>query len=301
MGIQFSCTNCASSLNVKDEFAGRQARCPKCQTVLIVPNSSSHAQPNYEATPAAEEPNWQEATNPYAAPVAVEPGKPQQLAGGDNQPTAVGPGRVIEHAFKVWQENLGVLVGATVLVMAIGMAISFAANIAGAIVEEMANEPMAGVIIILVFDNFFGTLVNWFLAIGLTRIALGAARGQRPEFGLLFSGGDVFLSYAGGAILFGLGLLGGFMLLIIPGIIFALFYWPYSLFIVDNQASAFASFGEASKIAKPNIGTAIVLALASIGIALAGFLAFCIGIIFAAPLISCMFASAYLMMKGEIR
>ncbi len=37
MSIQFGC-QCGQTLTVRDEFAGKQIRCPQCQTVLMVPD-----------------------------------------------------------------------------------------------------------------------------------------------------------------------------------------------------------------------------------------------------------------------
>lgn len=303
MGIQFSCNSCSSTLDVKEEFAGKQARCPKCKTVMVVPATDTADDLTYAAAspeqPAQEPPDYQ--TNPYAAVVVPGPSPQTKQNVGPGQPTAVEAGRIIEHAFEVWKENLGVLVGATLLTMGIGMAIGIAAEIGEVVIAEIAGEPLAGQVFGLVVNNIFGTLVNWFLTIGLTKITLAAARRQSPTFGILFSGGSALIPFAIAGILFGLGFFVGLILLIIPGLIFAIYYWPYSIFIADGQAKAFSSFGEASKITRPNIGTSIVLFLASIGIAIAGLLALCVGIIFAAPLISCIVATAYLMMKGEIK
>lgn len=38
MSIQFPCQRCGQTLSVADEHAGKQARCPSCQTVQPVPN-----------------------------------------------------------------------------------------------------------------------------------------------------------------------------------------------------------------------------------------------------------------------
>ena len=37
MAIQFNCPYCTATIRVADEFAGRQGRCPKCETRLLVP------------------------------------------------------------------------------------------------------------------------------------------------------------------------------------------------------------------------------------------------------------------------
>lgn len=36
MPIEFSCKGCVSVLKVPDEYAGKQARCPKCQTLNLI-------------------------------------------------------------------------------------------------------------------------------------------------------------------------------------------------------------------------------------------------------------------------
>ena len=45
MPISFQCT-CGRTLRVKDELAGRRARCPQCSSILTVPN------PHIESNPA---------------------------------------------------------------------------------------------------------------------------------------------------------------------------------------------------------------------------------------------------------
>ena len=39
MTIRFKCADCASVMNIKDELAGASARCPKCKTPFVVPES----------------------------------------------------------------------------------------------------------------------------------------------------------------------------------------------------------------------------------------------------------------------
>ncbi len=44
MPIESICPGCGSSLRVADEHAGRQARCPACQTIYVVPSASTAPQ-----------------------------------------------------------------------------------------------------------------------------------------------------------------------------------------------------------------------------------------------------------------
>ena len=60
------------------------------------------------------------------------------------------------------------------------------------------------------------------------------------------------------------------------------------------------SFSMAYEFCKLNLGTTLLIWLVSIPIAFAGLLAFCVGIVFAVPLIFMMYAVAYLKMSGQM-
>jgi len=45
MAIQFPCCSCGKTLSVADEYVGRQARCPSCQTVQVVPSDGGISTP----------------------------------------------------------------------------------------------------------------------------------------------------------------------------------------------------------------------------------------------------------------
>ena len=40
MAIEFRCSQCNQLLRVSDQSAGKSARCPKCQTVVPVPEEA---------------------------------------------------------------------------------------------------------------------------------------------------------------------------------------------------------------------------------------------------------------------
>ncbi len=70
--------------------------------------------------------------------------------------------------------------------------------------------------------------------------------------------------------------------------------------IVDGKAGAIESFQMARPLAQENVGTVVVLWLASTGIMLAGLLALCVGLLVAAPLVSLVWGAAYLLMSGQV-
>jgi uncharacterized membrane protein len=142
--------------------------------------------------------------------------------------------------------------------------------------------------------------VQIFLGVGELQLILKLTRGQQASFNDVFGGGPRFWPTVGVFILSMIGITLGIALCVIPAIILLLMFWPCYYLVVDNKSRVLDSFSSASTITQGNRGTTFVLWLASLGIMLVGVLAFCIGLLFAAPLVSVMWASAYLMMSGQL-
>jgi uncharacterized membrane protein len=77
-------------------------------------------------------------------------------------------------------------------------------------------------------------VISIVLGVGLIKIALSFCDKQKPAIGTLFDVWDCFWRYAGAAVLYGLIVLGGTILLIIPGIIWAIKYSLCYYFVVDK-------------------------------------------------------------------
>ena len=292
MPIQFSCTQCNKQLKVPDESAGAKARCPQCQTVIEIPSAASAMAA--AAAPSFAQPQ-SDSVNPYSAPSAGIEAKSLKQAG---QPTAVGPGEVIEYAWNVWKQNLGILVGVTAIVLGVSIGFSVLQQL---LVPLLAQQMSFEMIQLLVMGiGLIGNVINIFLGIGQTQIVLKVIRGQHADFAELFGGSSLFLRVLGASIVAGMVVMVGFIALIIPGILLCLLFWPFYYLIVDHKAKAMESFSMAYPIGKLNVGTTFVLWLASIGIYIVGVLVLCVGVFFAMPLISTMYCTAYLMMSGQI-
>jgi len=69
MPVHIICDQCRATLALKEEYAGRQVRCPKCQHVLTAPGEPAAAQ--VTATPPAPRPPV--STNTTAAPPLPPP------------------------------------------------------------------------------------------------------------------------------------------------------------------------------------------------------------------------------------
>nr|WP_233215541.1 zinc-ribbon domain-containing protein [Rhodopirellula bahusiensis] len=297
MAIQFNCSSCNAVLRVSDESAGKSARCPTCQSVQPIPGPSAPAaaeDPFGAFKSEFNEPPQAPSANPYAAPVTSH--SHASVSAGGYQPTAADFGEAFSHAWQAFKPNIGVLVGATVILFGVSFLINVITSVFNAMGQQ--NDQM-GLLLLGTLVSLFGSFLNMFLGIGMARICLGAARFQPVNVGMLFSGMDVILPVFGASILFAMGMFAGLLLLIIPGLIFMLLLWPHYYFIVDRQCGVMESFSRAFAVGKLNWLTSIVLAIAAMAIFVAGLLALGVGLLFAAPFVGVMVATTYLMMKGE--
>lgn len=72
MAIEFTCSSCNTTLRVPDEHAGKQARCPKCQSLNLIQASNRQydpvaGQPFTSQDAPGQLPMGKPIANPYAA------------------------------------------------------------------------------------------------------------------------------------------------------------------------------------------------------------------------------------------
>lgn len=349
MPIEFLCSSCQQQLRVPDAAAGKNARCPKCSTILAVPGASQTATPPPPVAPTPgdlsfrPEPKpapqnsaggfdnpfgdtgpkpWSgpsDAANPYASP-----------AGGFNEPTPLaGPighqvvdvGPILNHSFRVWQDNLGLLVGTTLVVAIISIVIN--GGLGGVLgVVMIGGEPILIAALGLVVQTT-AFAITTFLGIGQAKICLKLARGQRADFADLFSGGSRFLpifalmgmingpniflqsvnsAFGGQRGSFEIQMVVNLLILLwsLAYIILGIIYWPCYYLVLEERAGVFESFGLAGRITEGNRLHSFLLFLLTIGILILGFLACLVGLLFAAPLTQLLLAVAYLMMSAQL-
>ena len=230
--------------------------------------------------------------NEFETPV-IEPS-------GDIRNVNTDTGAIFDYAFRFWKANFLILVAATLIQIGINFGISFVGGFLKTFLAASigANEP--AVLICGILTSITTQVASIFLAIGIIRFHLQILRGGPAELSLLFSGGDRFWSVLGFSIIAGIVLVLGFLLLIIPGFLLLLMYWPAQLLIVDKRTPVFESFKLAREITQGNLLKTFVLSIFAIGISMVGLLVFCVGIIPAQSLIGLLMCTAYLAMSGQI-
>lgn len=136
---------------------------------------------------------------------------------------------VLGYGLRVMKANLWFFVGLGLLFAII----TYLPTIARFILREM-DLPNASRITVEFLLMILGWVINIILAIGLIKIALSFCNEQKPRIGALFDAWGCFWRYVAAGILYGLIIMAGFILLIIPGIIWSVKFGLCFYFIIDK-------------------------------------------------------------------
>jgi hypothetical protein len=134
-------------------------------------------------------------------------------------------------------------------------------------------------------------VVGVIIQIGLVKISIILSRDQKPAIRELFSNGSLFIKFLLGAICYGLTVIGGFILLIIPGIILMIMLGMSSYFIVDKNMGPIESLRASHNLTKGVRWQLFCFGVLLILFNLAGLLCLVVGLLFTIP--ASYIASAY--------
>lgn len=300
MTIQFQCDECGNQLQVPVEHAGKMASCPDCQSLTRIPGVSQDAPTRLSPSPAPPEKQPAFSANPYQSPtVSLPDSKPgfQSVEKGPLRPTAVGIDEVFHSAWQTFTAAPAILIAASAIPVILGLVNAFLAEIIFGIAAE-AGEPGFAILISQGYQ-LVGTVFGLYLVIGEARVYLAVARGQQGDLTQIFLGFDCLLPIVVTTFIAGVVLGLGLLLLIVPGILLALYYWSYFWLIVDGKCQMFDAFSQASEIGKLNLGTGFVLGLAYVLLTIGGTCMCYLGLLLTTPIVTMMMTVAYLKMSGQ--
>jgi uncharacterized membrane protein len=138
-----------------------------------------------------------------------------------------------------------------------------------------------------------GYLVQMATQMGLVRISLRLVDGREPGYGDLFGDLTTFWRYVVGNLLFLLIILGGLLLLVVPGIIWSIKYQFAPFLIVDRNIGIKEAFKESAGITSGVKWELVLFFLLVMGLNLLGLLAFAIGLFFTLPATMIAYAFVY--------
>lgn len=190
-------------------------------------------------------------------------------------------GEAIRFGWESFKKHAGFLIGLSLLLGVLYIAMDFAGK---AFKDE---GSMVFNILLQILFFIFGML----LSIGTTKIYLKLQDGQEAPFTELINHSELLWKYFVGQILYGLIVLGGLILLVIPGIYWAIKYMYTETLIIDKGMDPFLALKKSGEMTKDIKLRLIVFMLAQLGIAILGVIALGVGLLVAIPVI--MFAHLY--------
>jgi uncharacterized membrane protein len=204
-----------------------------------------------------------------------------------SSPANFAIGDALSYGWNAYWKNVGPMLLIAVVVIAIQVVFSAVSN--------ALDSTVAQIIVQLV-----GTLVSLLITLGWFRVALEITSGVKPEVG------DVFKAQGYGpfilaSILFYIGSVIGFILLIVPGIIFVATFGFYGFVIAQrgDEVGVIESLQRSHEITRGHrwqlFGMAIVLFLVNI----VGLIACFVGVIFTLGITIIAWAYLYRSLSGE--
>lgn len=254
--------------------------------------NSTQPSPFGESPAASTGDNYQ---NPYAASTVAD--GPSYAPVGGSGPIVnvqVDPADVMRHGFDCWKRDVGTLTAAAFVLWLLGQIFGFVTGFTLASFLGVGNSTQIVAQLIML-------PVQSYLTMGLLSMAMASGRGERIELGMMFYRGP----NTGGKLLritiFSLILFGSIFLLFVPFVILMLLFWPFTFVVIDKDAAFGDAFSMAREVSRNNVGGIFLIFIVSVLVVIVGLLALCFGVFFAQALITLYFATAYLMMGGQIK
>lgn len=151
-------------------------------------------------------------------------------------------------------------------------------------------NPAATVFFVIICLVFW--ILNIIVSLGLMKISLKFVDNQKPDLNDLFKYYPLFFKYFVSSLLYGLIVLGGLILLVVPGIIWAIKYQFYGYYIVEG-AGIMESIKKSGQLTTGVKWDLLVFDILLCLINLLGVAAFFIGLFFTIPLTLVALADVY--------
>lgn len=156
-------------------------------------------------------------------------------------------------------------------------------------------SPNNGEDFLVFIINIIGWVLQMVVSLGLIGIALKIHDKKKVEYKNLFDYFRLVIPYIFGSIVYGLVVLVGLILLIVPGIIWGIKFRYYTYFMVDKNMGPIDAMKESSKITQGNKWNLFLFGLVMGLINILGFLALFVGLLVTIPI--SMMAEAYVFRK----
>jgi uncharacterized membrane protein len=196
-------------------------------------------------------------------------------------------GDSLSYGWNAYWKNVGPMLLIAVVVLAIQIAFSALGN---------ATDSVALQVVL----QLVGTLVSLLLTLGWLRVALEVTNGVKPELGDVFKANG-YGPFILASILFYIGALIGFILLIIPGIIFIATFGFYGFVIAQrgDGVGVLESLQRSHELTRGHRWELFGMALVFLLVNIVGLLACIVGVIFTSGITLIAWAYLYRALSGD--
>ena len=190
----------------------------------------------------------------------------------------------ISYGWKTFKKNWQFLLITFAIVIVAGMVPNW--------LHDWSKEHMPAV-------SFIFSILSWVIqmitSIGIIVISLKFVDGKKPQFKDLYQHYPLFLNYFLASLLYGVVVIAGFILLIVPGIIWGIKYQFITYLVVDKGMSPMEAFKKSGHLTQGNRMKLFYLGLSFMGLTIVGILLAGVGLVIVWPIIS--LAGAYVYRK----
>jgi uncharacterized membrane protein len=190
----------------------------------------------------------------------------------------------LKFSWKKLTENSGVLLGASVILFVVNF-------ISGWVSEEYEAGGIGGL-------GFILLAISIVISIGYTIIGLKVARGEVASIQQLIPPANIAWKYFVVSIALGFLILGGLILLIVPGI-YVMVRFMMATYAVIDGAEIWDSFKQSTKLTEGHKWDLLWFVLVLLGINIVGMIPFGLGLLITTPITFVAFAHVYDKLKHK--
>lgn len=204
-----------------------------------------------------------------------------------NQGSAFTIRRALEEGWRGTTRHFWFVVGVAVIFYVLSA-------IPGLVEMMVPNDREDGFFwVIYVVVSLGSWLLQSIMSMGLIKIALNILAGQPVEYRQLFSEHRKLFTFVAASFLYGVIVMVGVVLFIIPGIYWALKYQFFAYYIVEANDGVFDALRKSGEITRGAILKLLAFSCLNVAIGLLGVLFFGIGLLVAMPITMIATASVY--------
>jgi len=148
---------------------------------------------------------------------------------------------------------------------------------------ELIKEILGNSQVIVFFTSILQGVLSVVLTIGLIRIGLLLVDGKKGSFNDLIKDYPLFLKFLAGSIIYGLIVLGGLLLLVVPGIIWAIKFHFWQYLLVDKGMGPIEAIKKSGELTQGVKWGLLKFGLVMFLVTLGGLLALVVGLLVAMP------------------